>query len=88
MKEILENFIEKVKNILKDKVKRKKIVIGIAVISVIYLMLSYFGINYTMSKIHTNLKVDKVRKRPVNLEKKEAFSILLLGVDTDRKSTR
>ena len=78
----MENFIEKVKNILKDKVKRKKIVIGISVISVIYLILSYFGINYTMSKIHTNLKVDKVRKRPVNLEKKEAFSILLLGVDT------
>ena len=82
MKKILENFIEKVKNILKDKEKRKKIIVGIVIISVIYLILSYFGINYTMSKIHTNLKVDKVRKRPVNLEKKEAFSILLLGVDT------
>ena len=63
----MENFIEKVKNILKDKEKRKKIIVGIVIISVIYLILSYFGINYTMSKIHTNLKVDKVRKRHVNL---------------------
>ena len=78
----MESFIEKIKNTLKDKTKRKKIIIGVIIAALIYLVLSYFGINYTLSRIHTNLKIDKVRKRPVNLKKKEAFSILLLGVDT------
>ena len=75
-------ILEKIKETFRDKTKRKKIIIGVAIFLACYGVLSYLGLSLTFSKIYSNLKIDKVRKRPVNLKKKEAFSILLLGVDT------
>ncbi len=79
---MVKDFVEKSKNFFRNPLKRKKFIIWSLVILVFYLIFSFFGINSTVNKMYSSLKVDKVRKKPVNLKKKEAFSILLLGVDT------
>lgn len=73
---------EKIKEYFKDPKKRKKIIWVTIIAVILYFVYSYFGISSTISKIHSDLKVEKVRKNPVNLSKKESFSMLLLGVDT------
>ncbi len=79
---MVKDFVEKLKDFFKNPLKRKKFIIWSFVVFVFYLVFSFFGINSTVNKMYSSLKVDKVRKKPVNLKKKEAFSILLLGVDT------
>lgn len=78
----MEKYFDKTKEFFKDSKKRKRFIWGSVIVIVLYGIFTYFGISSTVSKIYSDLKVDKVRKRPVNLKKKEAFSILLLGVDT------
>lgn len=88
MKKKLKEFTEtneqakKVKEFFKDPKKRKKFIIGSVIVVVVYLAISFFGINSTMNKIYSDLKIEKFRKHPVSLKKKDSFSILLLGVDT------
>lgn len=88
MKKKLKEFMEtneqvkKVKEFFKDPKKRKKFIIGSVILIAVYLLISFFGINSTMNKIYSDLKIDRVRKKPVNLKKKDSFSMLLLGVDT------
>ena len=79
---MVKDFVERLKNFFRNPLKRKKFIIWSLVVLVFYLIFSLFGINSTVNKMYSSLKVDKVRKKPVNLKKKEAFSILLLGVDT------
>lgn len=79
---MVKDFVEKLKDFFKNPLKRKKFIIWSFVVFVFYLVFSFFGINSTVNKMYSSLKVDKIRKKPVNLKKKEAFSILLLGVDT------
>ena len=79
---MLKDYLEKVKDFFKDSKKRKKFIIWSSVAVVVYLVFSFFGLNSTLNKMYSDLKVDKVRKKPVNLKKKEAFSMLLMGVDT------
>lgn len=75
-------YIKRIKEFWKNPKKRKKTLWTIGIFIVLYLIYSYFGISSTISKIHSDLKVDKVRKKPINLSKKDSFSMLLLGVDT------
>lgn len=79
---MLRKYFEKVKEFFRDPKKRKKFFIWSAVAVVLYLVMSFFGLNSALNKMYSDLKIDKVRKRPVNLKKKEAFSMLLMGVDT------
>lgn len=79
---MLKNYMEKLKDFFKNPLKRKKFFIWSFVIFVFYLLLSFFGVNSTFNKMYSSLKVDKIRKTPVNLKKKEAFSMLLMGIDT------
>lgn len=74
--------MRKIKGFFFDKKIRNKTLIYISVIMICLFGISYFGIYSTVTKIHENPNVDKVRKKPVDLSKKDSFSILLLGVDT------
>lgn len=42
----------------------------------------YSDVTGTTEKIYKGVETEEVRKKPVNIDKSEAFSILMLGVDT------
>lgn len=79
---MLKKYFEKVKEFFRDPKKRRKFFIWSAIVIAVYLVMSFFGLNSALNKMYSDLKIDRVRKRPVNLKKKEAFSMLLMGVDT------
>lgn len=62
--------------------KKKKIIMIVSLGIFLYGLFTYVGLTFTMYRMHKELDIDQMRRRPVNLKGKEPFSILLLGIDT------